>query len=376
MKKLLLASVAGVAALSSLSPALAETRTIVVLQSLTGGAAFIGSPIRDGMVMAAEEINEKSLLGEGVELNVIVEDDATDRAQTLALVTRYAADPNVLAILGPTSGAVALGGANVANEMGIPLMTVTNTFVVLENGPWSFIMTQPGTVTIPYLVDYATDVLESQRCAMIGLRDVDSYVFLQNLFEEMMTERGVEIVSNDTIAGSDSDFAALATRIASQDQDCVYISASAPQSANIIIQLRQAGLDPEIDIMGHSAFASPQFTERGGAAVEGVYLIGDWVPGGFNDFSREFAANFEAEMGFPPDNWAAVGYGGMQVMAEALRNAGPNPTREAVRDALAGVRNVPTVIGEGLFSLDEERVPRVGMNVLVVQDGAFVPAPR
>jgi branched-chain amino acid transport system substrate-binding protein len=34
------------------------------------------------------------------------------------------------------------------------------------------------------------------------------------------------------------------------------------------------------------------------------------------------------------------------------------------------------VIGEGLFSLDEERVPRVGMNVLVVQDGAFVPAPR
>jgi branched-chain amino acid transport system substrate-binding protein len=231
-------------------------------------------------------------------------------------------------------------------------------------------------VTIPYLVDYATDVLEVERCAMIGLRDVDSYVFLQNIFEEMMGERGVEIVSNDTIAGSDSDFAALTTRIASQDQDCVYISASAPQSANIIIQLRQAGLDPDTRIMGHSAFASPQFVERGGAAVEGVYLIGDWVPGGFNDYSREFAANFEAETGFAPDNWAAVGYGGMQVMAEALRKAGPNPTREAVRDALAATRDVPVVVGEGFFSLDEDRVPRVGMNVLVVEDGAFVAAPR
>jgi len=375
MNKLLLGTTA-VAMAFAVQATAQETRTIVVLQSLTGGAAFIGSPIRDGMVMAAEEINENSLLGEGVTLNVIVEDDATDRAQTLSLVTRYAADPNVLAILGPTSGAVALAGANVANEMQVPLMTVTNTFVILENGPWSFIMTQPGTVTIPYLVDYATDVLDVERCAMIGLRDVDSYVFLQNIFEEMMDERGVEIVSNDTIAGSDSDFAALTTRIAGQDQDCIYISASAPQSANIIIQLRQAGLDPDVRIMGHSAFASPQFTERGGAAVEGVYLIGDWVPGGFNDYSREFAANFEAETGFAPDNWAAVGYGGMQVMAEALRQAGPNPTREAVRDALAATRDVPVVVGEGLFSFDEDRVPRVGMNVLVVEDGQFVAAPR
>jgi branched-chain amino acid transport system substrate-binding protein len=376
MKKILLAGVAGFAVVAAQAPAFAETRTIVVLQSATGGAAFIGSPIRDGMVMAAEEINAKELLGAGVELNVIVEDDATDRAQTLSLVTRYAADPNVLAILGPTSGAVALGGANVANEMQIPLMTVTNTLVILENGPWSFIMTQPGAVTIPYLVEYATEVLGSQRCAMIGLRDVDSYVFLQNTFEELMTAEGVTIVSNDTIAGSDSDFAALSTRIASQDQDCVYISASGPQGANIVIQLRQAGLDPEVDIIGHSAFASPQFVERGGAAVEGVYLIGDWVPGGFNDFSREFAANFEAKMGFAPDNWAAVGYGGMQVMAAALRKAGPNPTREAVRDALTQTRDVPVVVGEGMFNLNEERIPRVGMNVLVVKDGAFVPAPR
>ena len=30
---------------------------VVVLQSLTGGAAFIGAPMRDGAVLAAEEIN-------------------------------------------------------------------------------------------------------------------------------------------------------------------------------------------------------------------------------------------------------------------------------------------------------------------------------
>ena len=78
---------------------------MVVLQSLTGGAAFIGAPVKDGMVLAAEEINRKAELGAGNTLKVIVADDANDRAQTLPLLTRYAADPSVLLIMGPTSGA-------------------------------------------------------------------------------------------------------------------------------------------------------------------------------------------------------------------------------------------------------------------------------
>lgn len=376
MKTLLMTSAASVAALAVATGAFAETRTVVVLQSLTGGAAFIGAPIRDGMVMAADEINEKSLLGEGVTLNLIVEDDGTDRTQTLGLTSRLAANPDVLAILGPTSGAVALAGASVANDLNVPLMTTTNSLEVLEAGPWSFILTQPASVTIPYLVDYAVDVLDVQRCAIIGLRDVEAYVALQRTFETLISDRGVEIVSQDAVAGSDSDFSALATRIAGQDQDCIHISASGPQGANIVIQLRQAGLDPDVRILGHNAFASPQFAERGGAAVNGVYLIGDWVPGGFDDFSREFAQNFEARHGFAPDNWAAVGYGGMQVMAAALRKAGDNPSRADVRDALATTADVPVVVGTGTYLLDEDRIPRVGMNVLMVQDGTFVQAPR
>jgi len=376
MKKLLMASAASVAALAASSGAYAETRTIVVLQSLTGGAAFIGAPIRDGMVMAADELNEQGFLGEGVTLNVIVEDDGTDRSQTLSLVARYAANPNVLAVLGPTSGAVALAGASVANEQGVPLMTTTNSLEILENGPWSFILTQPASVTIPYLADYAAEVLNVERCAIIGLRDVEAYVALQRTFETLIEAHGVEIVSRDAIAGADSDFSALATRIASLDLDCIHISASGPQGANIVIQLRQAGLDPSVRILGHNAFASPQFVERGGAAVEGVYLIGDWVPGGFNEFSEAFAQNFEARYGFPPDNWAAVGYGGMRVMAEALRKVGANPTREAIRDALTETSGVEVVVGSGTYVVDENRVPRVGMNVLMVEDGTFVQAPQ
>lgn len=374
--RVMLAAAAGAAVVVSAVSAQAEDYKVVVLQSLTGGAAFIGASVKDGAVLAADELNEKNFLGEGNKLVYEVADDATDRTQTLSLITRYAADPSVLAVMGPTSGAVALAGANVANEREIPVMTTTNSMEVVENGPWSFILTQPAFVTIPYLADYAADVLGVKNCAIIGIKDIEAYVALQREFEKQIQAKGVKLASVDGVAGTDSDFSALATKIASSQQDCVFVGAPASQGANIILQLRQAGLDPSIPILGHNAFASPAFVEKGGGAVEGVYLIGSWVPGGFDDFSTAFAESFKKETGAAADNWNAVGYSGMQVIAHALKDAGPHPDRAAVRDALAKVKDVPVVVGQGSYSYDDKRVPHFGMNVLTVKDGQFVQAPR
>ena len=109
--------------------------------------------------------------------------------------------------------------------------------------------------------------------------------------------------------------------------------------------------------------------------MEGVYLIGDWVPGGSSELGKAFDASFQAKYGHAPDNWNAVGYGGMRVMANAIKNAGPNPTREGIRDALTVTKDVEVVVGQGNYTVDEQRVPRPGMNVLTIKDGAFVLAP-
>lgn len=356
----------------------AEDYKVVILQSLTGGAAFIGKNVADGAVLAAEELNEQGFFGEGNQMVFSVEDDATDRTQTLSLITRLAADEDVLMVMGPTSGSVAMAGANVANEREFPVMTTTNSMEVVENGPWSFIMTQPASITMPFIADYTAETLGLERCAIIGVKDNEAYVALQRMYESLITEAGVEIVSQDGVALADSDFSALATKIATSDQDCVFIGTPAAQGANIILQLKQAGLDPSTPILGHNAFASPTFIEKGGAAVEDVYLIGAWVPGGDDDFSSAFAESFEAKMSFPADEWNAMGYSGMQVVAHAVRDAAEagNLTRDGVRQALGEQKDIPVVVGTHTYSYDEERVPYFGMKVLQVKDGAFTVAPE
>jgi branched-chain amino acid transport system substrate-binding protein len=349
--------------------------SVVVLQSLTGGASFIGAPYRDGAQLAVDEINRKHELGVGNTLKMTVADDATDRNQSLSLLKRYAADPSVHLILGPTSGAVAVAAAAAANDLKMPIITTSNSMDVLKAGPWSYILTQPGEITLPFIANYAVDKLKAKSCTVIGIMDVEIYVQMQKVFESTVKSRGTKITSVEAIKGTDSDFSALATKVAGGDQDCVFISATASQAANIIIQLRQAGLDPKTRVLGHNALSSPAFVERGGKAVEDVYFIGDWVPGGFDDYSRAFATAYKAKYNAEADNWAAVGYGGMRIALQALKAAGPNPSRDAIRVALSKTKDVPVVVGQGKYSVNADRVPYSGMSVMQVKNGKFVMAP-
>lgn len=61
--------------------------------------------------------------------------------------------------------------------------------------------------------------------------------------------------------------------------------------------------------------------------------------------------------------------------AAPTTTAGAKPTRESVRVALAKTKDVRVVVGQGRYSVDEQRVPNSGMNVLTVKNGQFVLAP-
>lgn len=376
MKQVLKTTVATLALCSVLSPALAEDFHIALIQSVTGSPAFIGVPVREGMQMAIDEINENELIGPGNRIVATYDDDAGERQQSLSLLTRQASNPDNLLIVGPTTGTIAPSAGAAANDLNIPLFTLVNSVAVVEAGPWGFITNQPFDVMLPYIADYTTDVLKPANCSYIAVSDNESYVALSRGFEKLVQAKGVETMSYNEIKLSDIDFSAVSVKVVDENPECLFVSATAAMTANIIIQARQAGLDPAVKIIGHNALASPQLINTGGSAVEGVYLMADWMPGGKNDAGRAFAEAYEARFGRETDNWAPVGYSQMMVIADAFRRVEGEPTREKVRDALASIKDVPVIIGDGVFNLDEKRIPHYGMSVLQVQDGSFAAAPQ
>lgn len=350
----------------------AADRKIIILQALTGNGAFVGVPAAEAMKFAADELNARGFLGAD-KLTYEVVDSASTRAQAMAAITRYAADPNVLAILGPTTAVEAVPGGAVATEGKIAMYAMTNAEATLKSGPYSFIAAQPPRVTMPHIADYVLNVVKAKNCSIVNLSDNEAYVEQARFFREYAEPRGLKIVDSTGVKGSDSDFSAVSTRIVAAKPDCVMLFTHAPVAANLAIQLKQAGLDPKTRLIGQTGIASPQLVSIGGAAVEGIVFNADWSPGGNSPAGKAFVEAYRKVSGKEADNWAALGYTYMHVLATAIKNASPNPTRDKVRDAMMRTKDVPVIVGGGKYSLND-RVPNYGVTFLQVKNGQFVAA--
>ena len=352
----------------------AADRKIIVLQAVTGVASFFGVPVTEGIKFGLDELNAKGFLGADKIVYEVV-DTNSGRAQAMAAVTRYAADPNVLMILGPSTAAEGIPASDVANDAKIPMKAMTVATGVLKAGPWSFISAQPPQVTMPQLADYAVDVSKVKSCATIRFADNEAYVDMEKYFVERAEKRGMKFVDRSGIKVADSDFSAVATRIVAAKPECIVLFTLGPSAANLIIQLKSAGLPASTKILGQTGLASPQLIQIGGSAVEGVIFNSDWTPGGSSPAGKAFSEAFKAKTGKDADSFAALGYSYVQVVGNAIKAASPNPTREKIRDALQKTKDVPVVVGDGKYSY-VERFPSYGSVFLQVKGGKFELAPK
>ena len=155
------------------------------------------------------------------------------------------------------------------------------------------------------------------------------------------------------------------------DADCLFVTAPPEQAANIIIQARQAGLDPDTILAGDSGVGAQNFIDAGGSAIEGTFFPASFVANA-SDSAAAFSAAYEGAYGIDPDILAATGYTMMQTVANAIRNAGDDVSRETLREAMAATRDLPVVMGQGFLSFDENRIPQMGGIVMQIRDGSRV----
>jgi len=106
-----------------------------------------------------------------------------------------------------------------------------------------------------------------------------------------------------------------------------------------------------------------------------VIIVTDYSPGGINEEGKKFEADYLKAYGSAPENWSAVGYSQMKLIAWAIKQAGANVTREAIRDAIASAKDWPTIIGMTGKLTITDRLPEYDAAIITVKDGKFVAAP-
>ena len=361
-----------VALLTAATPVQAQEVKLGVVMSNTGTYAFVGTPVINAIRMAFDELQASNYFG-ATKVTLVVEDNRSNTQEALALLTRMATRDNALMVIGPVATGEAMAAAPVANELKIPIFTTATSPAVLKPGPWVFKVTETADQYMTLLGDHIAQKRKPKNCFNITIRDNEGYILQNNVFRDTIKKGGVGIAGEESILSADTDFTALSTKIVTSKADCLFLSTPPEQGANIILQAKQAGMPASTLLVGNTGMGA-NFVKAGGSAVDGTVFSAESVPSGVNDLAKTFIVNYTKRYNVAPDSWAMVGYSMGLIAANAIKAAGPNPTRDKVREAMLATKNLPVVIGRGTWSIADPatRIPTFGYAVLKIQGGKFV----
>jgi branched-chain amino acid transport system substrate-binding protein len=348
---------------------LPETVTIGAVFGLSGPISVYGGSQNQAVTLALEEINEAEYLGEGVTLEIIVEDAPTESGEQPAInaMTKLVEEDGVVAVLGPTLSNQAFAADPVAQENGVPVMGVSNTAGgITDMGDYVFRNSLPEASVIPGTVAQATEALGLESVGVLYGNDDDFTVSGYEVFVAALEENGVEIAAEETFAKGDVDFNAQLTNLLASEPDAIVVSALAAEAVQIIVQARDLGY--EGPIIGGNGFNSPAVIDQSGEDAEGVIVGAAWNIASPNPFSAAFTESYTEAYELAPDQFATQAYTGAWLLATAIRCA-DSTEGEAVRDALAAITEFESPLGS--FSFDEDRNPVHEPVVQIVSEGAF-----
>ena len=182
---------------------------------------------------------------------------------------------------------------------------------------------------------------------------------------DALKANGVDVVATETFDTGETDFAEQLTRVKASDPDAIFISALSPEITAILIQGRRLGIPGNVPFIVSITLTSEQI-QLAGDAAEGAISFTSWV--GTSDAPRNqaFVRNYSEKYGAEPNLFAAQAYAAVYVLVEAIANARSTDST-AIRDELANIKNLDTVLGKIAFDEDGDAV--YAPTVLVVKNG-------
>jgi branched-chain amino acid transport system substrate-binding protein len=335
--------------------------------SLSGPAAQFGAAQRSGIKLAQDEINTNRMLGT-TRLEIIIEDDGSDRDQAYGVFRKFIENSRVLAILGPTLSDVALSVDPLAQQAGVPVLAISNPASgITQIGNFIFRNCLSETQLTPQTVRAVRQKLSVKTAALL-YSDTDPGRAGAHSFKKALQDGGVRISAEQSFATGQTDFSPQLEEIAASRPDAVFVSSPAHAAAALLIQARANGLD-NTPIVGSNAFNSDNVLRSAGDAAEGLIVGSGWSAATAIPRNLQFIQNYRARYGIDPDQYAAQAYTGVYILAAALADARTANDPRAVRDALERVSQLDTPLGS--FSFTESHDASYPPTVQLVHRGRF-----
>lgn len=332
---------------------------------LTGPDAKAGQSARQGIEMAADEVNDAGGV-RGKSIMVIYEDDQGLPKHAVAAANKLIDVNKVSAIVGPMWSSPTLAVAPIAEKSGTVLMSPTaSSPKITEAGDYVFRTTYSDAFEGTKTAEYAYRKLGYRETSVLYINN-DFGVGLKDVFSKRFRELGGEVASAEGYDPEARDFRSQLQKIKGSDADATYVVGYS-EVGQVLKQARELGL--RSSFISSIMFEILDVIRIAGEAAEGVvYAYVSYDPEMGDRIAKRFARSFEQRFGNRPDPEAAFSYDTVKILCSVMANVGFNPVD--IRDGLYEVKGYQGVTGTTTFDENGDVVKPIGFKR--VQGGSYV----
>jgi branched-chain amino acid transport system substrate-binding protein len=348
-----------------------------VLVPVTGFLSLEGTSQRNGALMA---INDPPA---GVAVRADVVDTGTAPEGAVTALERAASGGGVGAVVASMLGTQMLAMLPLALEFKVPLITVSGTASITEQGnPWVFRFFPGDAVTKWAHARYVVENLGHSRPALI----TQTTAYGQSGRAQLLAQfrrLGAEPVFDEAVDAGVKDLLPVIVKALAAHPDVLVLHLHSAPTALFIRQAVAQGVN--LPIVAGSAMHQPStaaLLEPGELKGVCAETAASPVSGGSPAMER-FTASYRAAFGAAPDAFALAQYDGMRMVLDAVAGGARGP--DDIRAALAGGSHdglAMTYRSDGKGNMAHSalivcydgvsRVPRI---VRRFEDPAFAPTP-
>ncbi|PKN12516.1 MAG: hypothetical protein CVU69_06970 [Deltaproteobacteria bacterium HGW-Deltaproteobacteria-4] len=361
-------------------------RAVGVILPLQDRFASFGEAVQRGIDMALAERPPQAQ-----PIAFVVRDAGSDPEENRRAVAALVHEERVMAIIGPLTGGAAVAAGAEAERLQIPLLTLAQKEGVPEIGDYVFRTALTSHQQVETLVRYASAGSKRKRFAVLAPDNRLGQEFA-DLFSQAVRRHGGTVVARQSYSDRDSDFrtpikllkgenpaipdtnskesSRLVVRSAPLPFDVLFIPDVGERVALIASYLAYYGVE-NIQLLGTSAWNSPELLERSARYVDGAIFTVGFYAGSDQPRVRDFVARYGERYGEEPSILEAQGYDLARLLI-ALLEGGKIRSRSELRSALAQVKNFPAVSGDLAFDPLGDGMKKPVL--LRIQDGALIAA--
>lgn len=322
---------------------------LVIIAPLTGASGFDGKHAAEGAQVAIAVINAQGgILGKKV--SFVLEDDASDKAQTATLMNKYGPDQSVLAIIGPSFSSDFVATAPLADQFKVPYVSSGSTAPWQGDfNDWTFRVSLAGTALLPPLVKAIADKVHPKTAAQITAITNLSFTTQAALLDKIFAENGIKVTTDEAARDNDTEFRAQITKIMQNPPDLIAIGETVNDASLFMQQARQAGYKG-LFIGNGSGLVDPTVYTLSRGAADGLIVASSFFAGDPSPLVQDYGKVFRDQMKREPGSLDAFGYDAVGLIADAIKRANTTTDRAKVRDALGKTSKYQGV--SGLYSFN------------------------